>query len=435
MERVRALDSILGSWVLDAESRVDESAINKARSQLVDFVGIVLATKRLSQAEQFAPAGSLATPELTAFELAARSHYLDYDDTFQAAQIHPSGLLWAALLSSSEADGGRLLRLYAASAELFCRMAAAVIPQRTWFLTQTLGSIVAATAHAVAERLSDQAISDAAALAYMQASGTKQPALQPGSTSRRVYPGFAAHAGVFAARLAASGMKGPSAWIDGPAGLGQAYLGDPGYGERLEGALETKDFRLLPHIYAKPWPCCSLNLPYIAMLQELKAEVGDLTKAQVTLYFPEEDRTLVKPLAQRRNPETIPDAKYSIPFVAALTMATAEPNLAAWSHNVLEDASIRTIASEIRVQQASTRAVEVILRGRRLVREETERTLPEWDPARINAKFAQCTDYAGIESGDGSAILAEIIAFDSLKNVRNGITMTEIREVLGLAEA
>ncbi len=207
--------------------------------------------------------GGRSTAALAALVNGTLAHALDFDDTHAASVMHPSAPAVATALAMAEATdatGARLLDGIAAGIEIAVRLglvAPGAFHAAGQHPTGTLGTIAAAMVAAWFLDLPPDRIAAAAGIAGSQASGILE-AYADGTWSKTLHPGWAAHAGIAAAHLAAAGFTGPATVLEGRYGLFRAHLpaGTPldlsvlteGLGQRWH-ALDTAA-KLYPNAHA-----------------------------------------------------------------------------------------------------------------------------------------------------------------------------------------
>jgi 2-methylcitrate dehydratase PrpD len=173
--------------------------------------------------------------------------------------------------------------------------------------------------------------------------------LADGSQTKPLHPGWAAHAGITAARLAAHGATGPASVLEGRRGLFAAYL----HGEQadIEGQLEDLGVRWeTPNIAFKPYPACHyIHAPVDALAaligeQHLSAE----DVASIVAFSDEIGVALVlNPLDDKGTPRTPYDAKFSLPYCLATRLVRGSLDVASFTAPAVADA--RTIELAHRV--------------------------------------------------------------------------------------
>jgi 2-methylcitrate dehydratase PrpD len=214
-------------------------------------------------------------PPTAALANGAAAHALDFDDNHDPGRVHAYAVILPAALAAAEARGGvsgrDFIAALATGVELQARLglAAPNSMSKGWHPTTVMGALGAAAAAARVLDLRAGQFSDAVALAYHQASGTRQ-ALNDGVLAKRLGAGFASRNGTAAAFLAAAGLTGPTRFLEGEAGLFQLYE----RGEVLPDALLRdlgQTWEIMTHSM-KPYPCCRCTHNVIAIGKELHRE-------------------------------------------------------------------------------------------------------------------------------------------------------------------
>ncbi|MDI3305809.1 MAG: MmgE/PrpD family protein [Acetobacteraceae bacterium] len=353
-------------------SGLPQEVLARARLHALDSVGIALAARpalpicrEVIEALSFGAAcgespviggAERLPPALAAFANSALAHALDYDDIHDAARLHPTTVtLPAALAVAVPAKAGmeRVLAAVALGNELMCRLGAACAPTgdgpgSDWFLTQLFGYLGGCLAACIVLDLPEERTVSALGLAYMQMAGGKEAAFGTGATARSIYPAFAAMGGVQAALLARAGVTGPETALDGAAGMFRLYLG----GGRPDAAtlLAEEGWTWLA-TEVKPWPSCRLSHPYLAAALALRERLGGLPAGRITVAVNASAAKLCRPLEQRRRPETLQDAKYSIPFMTAFALAHGRIGLASLGPQAMQDPVALDLASRIDIAE------------------------------------------------------------------------------------
>ncbi|HEV7394305.1 MAG TPA: MmgE/PrpD family protein, partial [Burkholderiales bacterium] len=195
-----------------------------ARQCVLDWIGVALAASgdpltRVLLDEALADGGKpVATvvghrekvaPLQAALINGATSHLLDYDDVNLSMSGHPSVAILPAVLALAEAkhaDLTRALSAFVAGCEMAGRAGLLVAPghyARGYHATCTVGALASAAACSHLLGLDPERTAHAIAIAATQASGLKA---MFGTEGKPFHAGLAAHNGLRAARLAASGM-------------------------------------------------------------------------------------------------------------------------------------------------------------------------------------------------------------------------------------
>lgn len=403
---------------------VPPAALRVASHSLLDALGVSLAASGLEPA--CAPFAALAgeqggectvlgfkrraSPLMAAFANGALAHALDFEDTFDAAPVHPNAAGVAVALALAERTPGlsglQLLAAVALGGDLVCRLALALQrnPDDDGFYTPAILSAFGAAA--VASKLlaltEDQIVS-ALALTLSQAASSGQFKRDPRSDVRAVRDAFAAHAGLTASLLAAGGVRGFEGAIDGPHGLYGLYA----RGAYDPGALCAE----LGHTFHaaavsfKPWPSCRGTHAFIEAALALRTYCPPQAIERVVAYGAPLNRMLIEPEAHKRRPRTATDAKFSLPFCVSLAFARGAPSLDDFGAARLEDSTLLALAERVFYSSdtgyaATSGRLEVQLRGGRRECFEVQRALGHPDnplgTAHLIDKFVACAGRAAL---------------------------------------
>jgi len=196
------------------------------------------------------------------------AHGLDFDDTREDAIVHTGCVAVTTALAvgeAVEASGREVLEAMIASVEVMCRVGLAVpgrFHARHYHPTALTGGFAAAAAAGRLYRLTQDQQVAAFGICGSQAAGIIEY-LADGSWTKRLHPGWAAHAGVTAALLARAGFTGPETVFEGEHGFYAAFAGghEPA---RLEALLASLGSTWeLSALTFKPYPCGTMVQPRI----------------------------------------------------------------------------------------------------------------------------------------------------------------------------
>ena len=203
------------------------------------------------------------------------AHGLDFDDTREDAIVHTGCVAVPTALAVGEAVGasGRAtLEAMIAGVEVMCRVGLAVpgrFHARHYHPTALTGSFAAAAVAGRLHRLTEDQQVHAFGLCGSQAAGIIEY-LADGSWTKRLHPGWAAHAGVAAVALARAGFTGPETVFEGEHGFYAAFAGGHD-AARLEDLLATLGRTWeLSALTFKPYPCGSIAHPYMDCAMRLR---------------------------------------------------------------------------------------------------------------------------------------------------------------------
>ena len=329
------------------------AAVEAVRGILLDCVGTAIAGSSLGtgskellavvEASGGKPeAGVLGTSLRVPAVLAALAngglaHALNYDDYLPGAGVHLGVTSVPAALAAAQHAGGvsgrELIAALAAGNELMARLGFAIQRAHGDYtetrpqMSQMLGYLNAAVCAGRVLRLSEAQLHSALGMAFMQASGGRQPVLE-GTPAKALYAAFPSQSGMLSALLAQQGLGAECAALEGQAGLFATYFGNAYAAGELEQGLGRK-WRF-QEITFKPWPTTSVAHVFIEAAIAL-AQQHDLRGAgigRVHLRGEAHMRTFCEPAAMRQAPRSSVEAEDSIPFTVAKALANRQVTLA-----------------------------------------------------------------------------------------------------------
>lgn len=280
--------------------------LDLAKRSLADTLAVTLAARD-------DPVIEIAAPLPDAARWAAVGHVLDFDDLHMESTSHISVVCVPATL----AVGGDALA-YLAGAGVMARLGVALgwpHYDAGWHVTCTAGAPAAAVSASIALGLDRRQTAMAIALSLPGAGGVVRAF---GSTAKCLQVGFAAEAGVRAARLVAAGATADPAameqWM-------QLVGGDPAdvdfQGPAVPGGLAIKLY-----------PCCyACQRPIDAVRRELPTGIDTSRVTDIEITTP---ATSVRPLIHNR-PSTGLEAKFSLEYAVAAALLDTYPGFESFS--------------------------------------------------------------------------------------------------------
>jgi len=336
---------------------------------------------------------------------ATLAHGLDFDDTREDAIVHTGCVAVTTALAVGEATGASgpaVLEALLAGVEVMCRVGLAVpgaLHARHFHPTSITSSFGAAAAAGRLYALTEDQLAHAFGICGSQASGIIEY-LSDGSWTKRLHPGWGAHAGVVATMLARSGFTGPATVLEGTHGLYAAFAGDHDAG-RLDALLGTlgSAWEIL-QLTLKPYPCGSIAQPYMDCAMRLSARTrpADIAGIRCRTAAGPVPR-LWEPLAAKHAPPNGYAAKFSLPYLLATVFVRGRAGLAEFADDAVRDPAVLEIARRVTYELDPTidyprqfvGDVEVTLADGRTLRERQDR--PHGGPdapltrAEVEAKF------------------------------------------------
>lgn len=286
---------------------------------------------------------------------ATLAHGLDFDDTREDAIVHTGSVAVTTALAAGEAwraSGRAVLEAALAGVEVMCRVGLAVpgaLHARHFHPTAVAGPFGAAAAAAKLRGLDEDQLVHAFGICGSQSGGVIEY-LADGSWTKRLHPGWAAHAGVVAAQLAGAGFTGPSTVLEGAHGVYEAFAG--GHDAARLGALLESLGRAweIAQLTFKPYPCGSIAQPYMDCALELRARPG-LRPADVAAVrcrtAPGPVPRLWEPLAIKQAPPNGYAAKFSLPYLVAVILVKGRAGLAEFTDEAARDPAVLRVARRV----------------------------------------------------------------------------------------
>lgn len=297
-----------------------------------------------------APAAALANGSLV--------HALDFDDTHAGGLIHATSVVLPAALAVGEqtsATGTAVLDAAIVGYEAACRIAAAAphgFHARGLHATMVAGVFSSALVAARLLRFDAERTTHALGIAGSQAGGLLA-FLGTGASTKQLHPGFAAHAGILAARLAAAGATGPETVFDGPHGVYDALAEGPAdpaaivrdLGQRWE----------TTRIGIKPYPACQLShatLDAVAAALATRPVRPDDVVRIVARVHPDSAAVVCDPGRDLTRPASAYAAKFSLPWSVAALVCDGRLGLDTFDPDAIGRPEVTALAARVRVEIA-----------------------------------------------------------------------------------
>jgi 2-methylcitrate dehydratase PrpD len=332
---------------------------------VLDVLGCGLAARRAGvagQASDWAAAeggGSsallgvegFASPAEAALANGMLCHGLDFDDTHPAGMLHVSTVVVPAALAvaqSRRASGRDLLTAIVAGSETAARIGivgAGTFHERGLHPTAVCGVFGAAVAAAKLRDLDPSQTTHALGIAGSTAAGLFEY-LADGTATKPFHAGWAAHAGVVAASLAALGATGPASVLEGRFGLFRALLDiDAGEALRAQVADLGERWETLA-IAIKPYPACHFTHAAMDGARRLGVRAEDVES--IELEVPESAVGIVlEPAARKVRPATSYEAKFSLQYCVAAMLSDGSVDLATYDEPRLGDPAVLDLAARV----------------------------------------------------------------------------------------
>jgi 2-methylcitrate dehydratase PrpD len=349
---------------------VPDAVRQRAKLHILDALGLGLASNTYEYGQRsFAgvralgavgPCSVLGRPERLEVRDAALIngiliHGLDFDDTHLASIVHPTCTSLPCALSLAEsldASGAELLSAFLAGAEAAIRIGGAVrggFHHVGYHATGLVAHFASAVTAGRLLHLTEDELVAAQGIAGSTASGI-QVFLEEGAWTKRFHPGWAAVAGITAARLAQNGFVGPSRPYEGKFGLFETHLHDQRSRVDLsEMTVELGKTWRFGETALKPYPVCHFIHGCADAAIELRAEIGGREIESVEAWLPQPTLHIVaEPAELKERPHTDYEAKFSAQFVVAACLLKGQFGLPDLKPEAIADRQIRALALKVR---------------------------------------------------------------------------------------
>jgi 2-methylcitrate dehydratase PrpD len=256
------------------------------------------------------------------------AHALDFDDTHLPSVLHPSASVIPAAFAVGEArdaSGRELAAAIAVGIEITNRLGMvgysrelrnSVFFEHGLHATSICGTIGAAAAAAMLSGADETVIVSALGIAASMGAGIIE-ANRTGGTVKRIHCGWAAHAGIEAARFAGAGVTGPPTVFEGRFGFFTGYLREDADADALTDGLGER-WELLRTVF-KPYPANHFTHPVIDCGIELRRQGldPDRVRSAIIGVAAATLRTIGEPREEKVRPRSGYHAKFSGPYLLA----------------------------------------------------------------------------------------------------------------------
>ena len=283
------------------------------------------------------------------------AHGLDFDDTREDAIVHTGCVAVTTALAAGEAanaSGRAIVEALIAAVEVMCRVGLAVpgrFHARHFHPTSLTSSFAAAAGAGKLAALSEDQLVCAFGICGSQAGGIIEY-LADGTWTKRLHPGWGAHAGIVATKLATAGFTGPDRVFEGDHGFYTAFAGGHETA-RLESHIASlgRTWEILNLTY-KQYPAGSIAHPYMdcaARLRETYA-IRPETIAEIRCRTADGPvPRLWEPLASKHRPANGYSAKFSLPYLLASVLVRGTAGLADFTDEAVRDERVLAVAGRV----------------------------------------------------------------------------------------
>lgn len=376
-----------------------ESTVDRTKYFLLDYIGVA-ARGTLSESSKsiyslltdlkLIDEGAIvigtplkSKPTFAAIANGAAAHSLEMDDVTNEASLHPGVAVMSAAFDAGylgNVSGRRLIEAIVAGYEVTIRLGICLNPsahyQQGFHPTATCGTFGSAITAGKLLGLNEAEMVNALGIAGSQAAGSME-FLKNGAYTKRLHPGWAAHAGIIAAMLAKHGYTGPDTIIEGKSGFLKAYSPQSNLSKLFK---EWGQPYQIEQTSIKPHSCCRYKqgpldcILEIIQQQHLKPEdIETVTIAMLKTGFP----IVVEPKELKYNPKSVVDSQFSMPFGAAVAILNGKATLDEYIEENLQAPDVRDMMDRVVCIQDY----------------ELEREFPKKWPAKVSIKTKSGNEY------------------------------------------
>ena len=348
--------------------------IDTVRRSTLDIMGCMLAGSSVPECETlvrtFTKLGSASGAHIVgrssrmaapwaAFVNATAGRALDMDDLYEPGQLHATVAVVPVLLALADVSdrlmsGREFIATVATAIDLLGRLS--VAPRQDSNITGIshtyhFGTFAAAAAAARALGCDQNGVRNALGLALGMAGGTRQPNLE-GVASIRVQQGWAAHSGLMAGLLATQGLQGPEAVFEGRFGYFNVY--HPGGWDAGQLVDDLGKRFAVDALTIKFYPACKYAHGAIEAISNIQRrrpfQIGEVQRVRVRV--PEISFSAVcQPEQAKRTPTTVPEAQFSLPYLAAATLVRGRMTVAELEPSAIMSDDLRFWSKRVEIER------------------------------------------------------------------------------------
>ena len=342
--------------------------VDRAKYFCLDFAGVTLngsttdsakaVVRALDDVGRSGPSTIVGTnkralPEYAAMANGTAFHSIEMDDVNNEASLHPGVVAFPTALAMADiapVSGKDFISAVVAGYDVIIRLGRALKPKehygRGFHPTGTCGAFGGAAVAARLLGLQGDDYTHALGIAGSQAAGSMEYLAQ-GAWTKRLHPGWSAHSGIWAALLARAGYSGPTTILEGRDGFLNAYSGDP------DPSLVLKDLGeeyQVTRTSVKPHACCRYNQGPIDCLLEIGKsndfQAMDIEEVKIGVLS-QGMRLVAEPVEAKRNPESVVDMQFSMPFAAAVALSYGSASLNEYAIGIPDRPEVRHIMDRV----------------------------------------------------------------------------------------
>lgn len=284
---------------------------------------------------------------------ALMGHARDWDDTLEDAVIHETVTLIPACLAVAEAEGNvtgkQLITAIVVGCDVMSRLCYGTqwgTAESGFVFTALMAYFGCAMASSYLKGQSAEEIANAAGIVLAQCAGAMQ-AVKDAVLTKRLQPALGAYAGVQAADFTGIGVTGCKNVLDGDKSFYQVYF--RGHYDREALLRDLGTFWHIANLSFKPYPCCRYTHCAIDTAKKLVADYGITADEIVSVEAGTSEQgfgSVCAPVEVRKNPSTVVEAQFSIPFTVSSVFVNGNVDLSTFDDENLNNREVRDLCQK-----------------------------------------------------------------------------------------
>ncbi len=374
------------------------------------------------------------SPFFAALVNGAASHVVEQDDVHNGAVFHPATVVFPAVLAAAQdvdASGEDFLTASVAGYEAGIRVGAFLgrSHYRVFHTTGTAGTLGAAAGVARLLHAEPSVMLHALGSAGTQAAGLWE-FLRDAADSKQLHTAKAAADGLLSAYIARDGFTAAQHILEGPQGMAAGMSSDADARKLIAGLGER--WAVLETSFKYHASCRHTHPAADALLQAMHEH--DLTADRIAHIRAYVHQAAIDVLGPVTDPQTVHQAKFSMPFVLALIALYQQAGIDQFSEQALRDPRIREVMG--RVEMVLDPEIDAAYPERWIGKVQVETTdgavfvshvaVPKGDPentlerAEIETKAHRLAAFRQGASGEEmDALIARAWALDTRASMRD----------------
>ena len=325
---------------IDDTKNVPLDVENIVKMSFIDTLGVLVASNKFDQVKKFTKichsyggeeestifGHERKVPDIiAALANGTAAHSFDFDDTHLGSAMHLGCVGVPVALAVGEktsAQGKEVIDALALAYEVAIKIGLVAPKQlhiRGFHTTSVLGVFLSAIVAGRLLKLSKEQLSAALGIAASFSSGIFQ-SVDEGEWVKPMHSGWAAHAGVFAAKMAKNGFEGPHYFLSGKWGIFNTFLNNIKLNQSaISNIGEQWD---VLNLAFKPYPSCHATHSAIDAALLLRSKGVTPSSIEHVKFFTNEHMyyLVLDPIINKTHPKTDYEAKFSIPYTFSVAL-------------------------------------------------------------------------------------------------------------------